>query len=394
MPVQERLDKSSILATAAALSQELAASAVERDRTAGTPTYEVSRLRDTGLLSLVIPTEYGGAGADLVTVYQVIKELSKADGSIGQLYGNHVGLVTLAHSIGTTAQKERDYRGTAQHQWFWGNAINTHDDRLQLSPDGQGFRLNGEKGFGTGIPAADRWVFSAVQEGVDLPLFLTIPSDRPGVTIHDDWDNVGQRRTASNSLSFDNVWVEADEIYGPTPDPESAFATLPGPVAQVGKVYVYLGLATGALAAARQYTQEKTRPWFDSGASGITTEPYILRHYGELWAELQAANQLADKVAKQVQAAWEKGDALTHDERGEVAVQVAAIKAFSTRVGLDIANRIFEVTGSRATATSYGFDRYWRDLRTFTLHDPADYKLRDVGNWFLNGIYPTPTQYS
>jgi alkylation response protein AidB-like acyl-CoA dehydrogenase len=95
-----------------------------------------------------------------------------------------------------------------------------------------------------------------------------------------------------------------------------------------------------------------------------------------------------------VQAAWEKGDALTHDERGEVAVQVAAIKAFSTRVGLDIANRIFEVTGSRATATHYGFDRYWRDLRTFTLHDPADYKLRDVGNWFLNGIYPTPTQYS
>ena len=57
MPVLERLDKSSILATAAALSQELAASAVERDRTAGTPTYEVSRLRDTGLLSLVIPTE-------------------------------------------------------------------------------------------------------------------------------------------------------------------------------------------------------------------------------------------------------------------------------------------------------------------------------------------------
>lgn len=131
-----------------------------------------------------------------------------------------------------------------------------------------------------------------------------------------------------------------------------------------------------------------------SGVSDITTEPYILRHYGELWTELQAASHLADKVAKQVQAAWEKGDALTHDERGEVAVQVAAIKAFSTRVGLDIANRIFEVTGSRATATSYGFDRYWRDLRTFTLHDPADYKLRDVGNWFLNGIYPTPTQYS
>ncbi|WP_035984520.1 acyl-CoA dehydrogenase family protein [Leptolyngbya sp. KIOST-1] len=394
MPVLERLDQASILATAKALSQELAANAVERDRTAGIPTYEVSRLRETGLLSLVIPQEYGGTGADLVTVYRVIKELAKADGSIGQLYGNHVGLVTLAHAIGTPAQKERDYRGTAQHQWFWGNAINTRDDRLALSPDGDGFRLNGQKGFGTGIPAADRWVFSAVQAGVELPLFLAIPSDRPGVTIHDDWDNVGQRRTASNSLSFDNVWVEADEIYGPPVDPDGAFATLPGPVAQVAKVYTYLGIAEGALEAARQYTQEKTRPWVASGVSGITTEPYILRHYGELWTELQAASHLADKVAEQVQAAWEKGDALTREQRGEVAVQVSAAKAFATRVGLDIANRIFEVTGSRATATHYGFDRYWRDLRTFTLHDPADYKLRDVGNWFLNGIYPTPTQYS
>ncbi|MBD2111803.1 acyl-CoA dehydrogenase family protein [Nodosilinea sp. FACHB-141] len=394
MPVLERLDQSSILATAATLAQELAASAVERDRTAGIPTLEVSRLRDLGLLSLVVPQEYGGAGADLVTLYQVVKELAKADGSIGQLYVNHIGLVTLAHSLGTVAQKERDYRGTAQHQWFWGNAINTRDERLKLTPDGEGFRLNGEKGFGTGIPAADRWVFSAVQDGVELPLFLAIPSDREGVTIQDDWDNVGQRRTASNSLSFNNVWVAPDEIYGPAPDPEGAFATLPGPVAQLGKTHVYLGIAEAALQAARQYTQAKSRPWITSGVSGITLDPYVLHHYGDLWVQLEAANQLAASVAPLVQAAWDKGDALTHEERGEVAVRVGAAKAFASKVGLEIANRIFEVTGSRATATAYGFDRYWRDLRTFTLHDPADYKLRDTGNWFLNGVYPTPTQYS
>jgi alkylation response protein AidB-like acyl-CoA dehydrogenase len=55
---------------------------------------------------------------------------------------------------------------------------------------------------------------------------------------------------------------------------------------------------------------------------------------------------------------------------------------------------MFEVTGARATASCYGFDRYWRDLRTFTLHDPVDYKLRDLGNWLLNDIFPTPSHYS
>ncbi len=40
--------------------------------------------------------------------------------------------------------------------------------------------------------------------------------------------------------------------------------------------------------------------------------------------------------------------------------------------------------GARATSGKYGLDRYWRNLRTFTLHDPVDYKVRDIGNWVLN----------
>ena len=85
---------------------------------------------------------------------------------------------------------------------------------------------------------------------------------------------------------------------------------------------------------------------------------------------------------------------MTLQERGEVAIAVFAAKAFATKVGLNVTNRIFEVMGTRSTATKYGFDRYWRDLRTFTLHDPVDYKLKDIGNWVLNREFPTVTQYS
>ncbi|MDF5730954.1 MAG: acyl-CoA dehydrogenase family protein [Rhizonema sp. PD38] len=75
-------------------------------------------------------------------------------------------------------------------------------------------------------------------------------------------------------------------------------------------------------------------------------------------------------------------------------IAVFAAKAFATRVGLDITTNIFELMGTRSTASKYGFDRYWRDLRTFTLHDPVDYKLRDIGNWVLNQELPIVTQYS
>nr|RNJ68875.1 MAG: hypothetical protein EDM05_13080 [Leptolyngbya sp. IPPAS B-1204] len=165
-------------------------------------------------------------------------------------------------------------------------------------------------------------------------------------------------------------------------------------LSQLTKTYVYLGIAEAALEAAKHYTTTQTRPWITSCVDSATKDPYILYHYGEFWIELQAAISLADQTAEKVTAAWEKKDSLTHQERGEVAVSVSAAKALATKAGLDIANRIFEVTGTRSTATHYGFDRYWRDLRTFTLHDPVDYKLRDIGNWVLNHELPTITQYS
>jgi alkylation response protein AidB-like acyl-CoA dehydrogenase len=379
---------------AASLSQEFAKTAVERDAQSGLPTDEVARLREAGLLTLVVPRDYGGAGESVVTAMKVIQELSKADGSIGQLYCNHLGLTTLAHVSGTAEQKDYYYRGTVEHQWFWGNSINMRDTRLKISPDGDGFRLNGTKGFGTGVPVADQRVFSAIREGVEVPYLVVLPRDRQGLTFSDDWHNIGQRRTASGSITFDNVWVTAEEILGYPDFPDHAFATFLGIIAQLTKAYVYLGIAEGALAAAQAYTRTQSKPWITAEVSAAAQDPYILQHYGELWAGLQAAIALADRTAVAAQVAWDKDTSLTHEERGEVAIQVFATKANATRIGLEITNRIFELTGSRATATRFGFDRYWRDLRTFTLHDPLDYKYRDIGNWSLNHQLPIVTQYS
>lgn len=390
----ERTEAKSFQRIAAVLSRELAASAVERDLRAGAPDQEIQRLRETGLLPLVVPQQYGGIGATWAEALKVVQELAKADGSIGQLYGNHLNLTALAEVSGTAIQAERYYRETAERNLFWANAINTRDERLQLVPEGDHYRVHGIKSFGTGIIEADYRVFSAVQAGVELPPLFVIPRDRAGLTYNDDWDNIGQRRTASGSFSFDQVYLAADEILGPPPNPEGAFATFLGIVAQLTKTYVYLGIAEGAFEAGRQYTATQTRPWITSGVESASRDPYILHHYGEFWLQLQAAITFADQTAEKVQAAWDKKDALTHQERGEVAVLVSAAKALATKAGLEIANRIFEVTGTRSTATRYGLDRYWRDLRTFTLHDPVDYKLRDIGNWVLNHELPFVTQYS
>jgi alkylation response protein AidB-like acyl-CoA dehydrogenase len=382
------------VAIAAQVTQSLANSAIDRDRAAGLPHLEVQHLKSSGLLPLVIPAEYGGLGATWTEAMPVVRELPKGEGAIGQLYCNQL-ILSIAPILAGTVEQARYYcRATAANNWFWANAFNTRDNRLKIAPAGDAFRVNGTKSFGTGVAVADMSFFAAIQDGVDYPITFALPKDRSGITYNDDWDTMGQRRTASGSFTFDDVWVAPDEILGPPPNPTGAFATFNFAINQLAKTNVYLGIAEGALMAAREYTTTMTRPWITAGVDRASQDPYILRHYGELWTQLQAAITLSDSAAQKVQVAWEKGDELTHQERGEVAIAVYSAKAMTTQVGLGIVNRMFEVMGARATSNQYGFDRYWRDLRTFTLHDPLDYKLHDIGNWFLNQELPMITQYS
>ena len=59
-----------------------------------------------------------------------------------------------------------------------------------------------------------------------------------------------------------------------------------------------------------------------------------------------------------------------------------------------MASRLFEIQGARATSSTYGFDRHWRNLRTHTVHDPVAYKAREIGDWTLNHTAPAFTLYS
>ncbi len=377
------------------LSQELAKTAVERDIQGGSPRDEIECLRQSGLLKLMVPKQYGGLGeTSWPKAYRIIRELAKADGSVGQLFGNHNNLTSALKSA-TPKQQQKYCAATVEHNWFWANAANARDLRLVIQPEGDHFRLKGIKSFCTGARVSDVLMVGAVSEkDATTRIFAAIPTSREGLTVNDDWDNMGQRRTDSSSVSFDHVLVEADEIFVPPYPPDAPIVTLRSGFAQLIKVNVYLGIAQGVFAVAQDYTRTTSRAWMTSGVDKAAQDPYILHHYGELWVGLQAAAKLADDAAQTIQAASAKGPALTAEERADALVAVFTAKTFATRVGLEVTNRIFELTGSRATAKTYGLDRYWRDLRTFTLHDPLDYKIHDIGNWVLNRQAPPVTAYS
>ena len=75
------------------------------------------------------------------------------------------------------------------------------------------------------------------------------------------------------------------------------------------------------------------------------------------------------------------GPELSAEQRADTAVKIAEAKFLTDQVSLEVASRLFEIQGARATTAAYGFDRHWRNLRTHTVHDPVAYKAREIGDW-------------
>ncbi|OAI17830.1 MULTISPECIES: acyl-CoA dehydrogenase family protein [Methylomonas] len=374
------------------LAADFAKTAIERDRLGGTAKAERDQLRASGLLKLIIPGEFGGFGFNWHDTLRVVRIISRADSSLGHLFGFQHLLLATVRLFGD--QWRHFYQETAEHNWFWGNTLNPLDTRAKLIADGADWLIDGHKSFCSGALDADYLIVSALREPDGKLFIAALPPNRPGITRFADWNNMGQRQTDSGSVAFDHVRVYDHEILRNPGPLGSVFATLRPLIAQLVLTNIYLGIAEGALAEARQYTRSQSRAWFLSGVESATQDPYTLKKYGEFWVDINAAALATDYAAQALDLAWSKEDALTVQERADTAIAAATAKVLATRSGLDVTQRLFEVTGARATTAQAGFDRFWRNLRTHSLHDPVDYKLADLGAWVLNGQAPKPSFYS
>lgn len=369
------------------IAQELAAqfakTAVERDKVGGNPKFERDLIRKSGLLKLLVPTEYGGLGGDWHDVFNVVRIFARVDSSIAHVFGYHFINLVTPHLCGTNEQKEHYYRETAQHNYFWGNAFNPIDIKLQAQKTADSFVLNGIKTFCSGSVDSDLLLVSAVAEGQDEPLLAIIPTKRIGIDVKEDWDNMGQRQTDSGTIVFDYVEVAHAEVLQRGFN-ASEFSKLRLNIATFILNHLYLGITEGALQAGLSYTKEYTRPRSPIHISAIE-DPIIQYHYGQFYVQVEAANLIVAKADDILQDLWNRPDEITAQDRDRLDTALQTAKIFTTQTGLDITSRIFEVMSSRATSNSFGFDRYWRNLRTMTLHVPVDTSIQNVGKKFLTG---------
>ena len=383
-------------AAARAVADHLALDALERDRANAEPFAEAELLREAGLPNLLLPAGIGGGGQPWSVGLDVVREIARADGSIAQLLAYHY---VNAHNLVWVADDEGRRRWgvpSATGQWLWGDSVNPVDPDLQLVPDPAvpgDYLLRGRKNFSTGASVGDVTVVGAVAQDSGRGLLVVVPREAPGFVKGGDWDNLGQRLSASGSVRFDDVRITPDAVLGSAED-SGAFGSLVTPAIQAAFGHFYLGVTRGALEAAAEYTRTSTRPWLLSDVTSAVEDPYVLATYGRLVARLRAAEALGRNVGASLDAAHARGADLTWHERGEVAEEVAALKVVSSDLAVEATSAIYEVTGARASSNRYGFDRFWRNVRTHTLHDPVQYKAKEVGSHFLTGAHPGFTLYT
>jgi len=365
--------------------------AVERDKLGGRPTEQIRLLKQSGLPSAQIPKRYGGKGAPWLSVLRVVREFARTDGSIAHLYGYHHLPLNAVVFRGTDEQKEALLTRSAAENWVWGNSGNAMSKTSNGRRNGKGWILNGFRPFSSGSHIAD-YLQVAWEDG-EHRLAAAIPADRAGIVIADDWDGVGQRQTGSGKVTFRDVHVGDDEVIGSPAVPLTPFQTLTSLFQQAVLLNIFVGSAQGALTEGRDYTVTTSRPWVYSGFEKHTDDPFVQRNYGDMYIRTLAAAELADKAAVTLDAAYYRGEALTEQERGLAAIDLATANVYAGEIGLSVSSGIFDVMGSRSATKANGYDRFWRNVRTHTLHNPAEYKKRTIGTWLLTGEFPVGGLY-
>lgn len=383
----------SALDIAKELAKQFAQTAAERDKAGGNPKFERDLIRKSGLLSLAIPQQYGGQGADWKTIFQTVQTIAQVDSSLAHVYAFHHLLISTVQLFAQPEQYQQWFEQTAQQHLFWGNTLNPLDKRTTVQQVSENeFIFHGDKSFCSGSIDSDILLCSGFNDADQL-LIAVIPTQREGVSFLGDWNNMGQRQTDSGTSHFEQVKVYKDELLlnpGPLSTPYSSLRPL---IAQLIFVHLFLGVAEGAFEVARQSIQTQ-KAWSKSLAEQAIHDPYIQKHFADFYVQLQSVRLLTEQAVEALQAAWNIGEDLTEQQRGQVSIAIATAKIAATNSSLFVTQNIFQVLGARATTAQLNLDRFWRNVRTQTLHDPIDYKYQEVGEWVLTGKVPNPSFYS
>nr|WP_304437757.1 acyl-CoA dehydrogenase family protein [Pseudonocardia sp. AL041005-10] len=281
----------------------IAEGAVAREQGRALAHDEVAALRAERFGALRLPVELGGYGATVRQQFRLLVDLAAAESNLPQALRVHWWYVDDLLLAAPGADRDARLAAVAGGGLV-GNAITEPGvgaiDRYRttLTPDGDGYRLDGTKYYSTGSLYADQILVAADLDGQRVSVL--VDGDAEGVEQHDDWDGFGQRLTASGTTEFHGVAVPRERVLGPGYGTEGrGWGTS---YLQLVQLAVLAGIARRATDDVTAWVRERTRTFTHAPADLPRHDPLVQQVIGRLSAAAWSSRALVLTIAEQLDA--------------------------------------------------------------------------------------------
>ena len=333
---------------------------MEWDESQTFPVETFKKLGELGLMGVLVPENYGGAGMGYFEYVHIIAEIAKVCGSVGLSVAAHNSLCT-GHilSFGNEAQKQKYLPKLASAEWIgaWGlTEANTGSDALRMNTtavlDGDHYVVNGAKNWITHGKTGEVEVVmvrtgeKGSSKGISA---LIIEKGTPGFTSGKKENKLGMRASETTELIFDNCRVPKENLLGAEGEGfKQAMKILDG--GRISIAALSLGIAKGAYEAALAYAKERHQ--FGQAIANFQGISFKL---ADMATEIEAAELLI------MQAADLKN-------RGEqVTKQSAMAKYYASEIAVKAANEAVQIFGGYGYTKDFPVEKYYRDAKLCTI---------------------------
>lgn len=336
--------------------------AAEIDVTERFPMENVKKMGELGMMGIPFPTEFGGAGGDVLSYILAVEELSKVCATTGVILSAHTSLcASLINENATPEQKEKYLRDLCTGNKIGafgltepGAGTDAAGQQTTAVLDGDNYILNGSKIFITNGGVADTFIVFAMTDkskGTKGISAFIVEKGFLGFSIGKKEDKLGIRASSTTELIFENCVVPKENLIGREGKGFGiAMKTLDG--GRIGIAAQALGIAEGALEEAIKYMKERKQ--FGRPISAFQGLQWMV---AEMSTKIEAARFLVYK------AAWLK------ENKQPYSVDAARAKLYAAEVAMDVTTKAVQLFGGYGYTKEYPMERMMRDAKITEIYE-------------------------
>ena len=326
------------------------------------PKEMLDKLAKYKFMSPVVPTQYGGAGADYVAYSIIMEELSRADCGTGTYLTAGATLVSLPLLMfGTEEQKMKYLKPLAEGKLVGafgltepGAGSDAGATATTAVLDGDEYVINGRKCWITNAPFCDFAVITAVTEkgrGTKGISTFIVESNYEGFSTGAHENKMGIRGTRTSDLVFDNMRVPKENLLG---ELNGGFKVMMKTLesGRIGVAAQAVGVAQSALDEALKYTKQRVQ--FGKKLSQFQNTQFTV---ADMATKVEAARLLVRKAAR------------VKDNGGSPAIESSMAKYYAAEIANECAYKALQLHGGYGYVKDYRIERIYRDARILPIYE-------------------------